>query len=548
MKPGIKCPNLDFVSSRASTAVSDTLVQKIKSSAYASLVQDDAFVTDPRMAEVGKMFMECDGIGAMYRLIGRSESVADDARHPKKSLHRSAYPLARFLSLHVANQQNQVAAAVGRRMKFGKMIDGKSVAAWQSRRPSREATSGPLSPSTSKSTSKSSSKSMAPRKHRVRSSWHVSPLLFRVIVTFTRAMDASKKMVGGRLLGTGRNETKVYTFDDIQREHPKMRGLCMHMYGHLGMKPACFSGRDAAHVMSQIDASSTVLPRPFLSRIALKDILDDEEAGTELQYHHRIHRWFTEVHNLHLTSLHPELHFMELDETAHAGGAGPDKAGHRVLVTRLMYGDVHNLYLREDELLALSTSVLRALEIFHSHHYLHMDIKPDNILWDLDDHNRRMFCLSDYNLIMSDASLTHYLRPDDGGDFQSLTHGTEGYKSPLLMADDHRGGTYRTFAYVAVRARAYRKKATPVWKDYFEKARAETTMDKVDLHSLALTLFKMAVPHGQNKKETLRLMQGSFGKFVSKLMFFRPHDFKTATQALKHLQKQSSRVASKSRR
>lgn len=561
-KDGQKCPRLGSPASSRTTSTSAALaISKTKLAAYESLKQDNTSRTDPRMTLAGKHFMGCDGIEALHLLVGRQDQVgqhtiADDARKPKRSLHRSAYPLARFLSLHVADKPNRLGAAVGRRMMFGKLFRGRSLSSVRS--------------STSSTTSHDATTNKSVKvSRRIRASWHVSPLMFRIIVAFTKAHTRGKgtgssvrkqKQVGGRYLGTGRNETRVYTFDDIAREHPRMHSLCMHMYASStkpepphSLKPLCFSGRDASHVLRLVSSSATNILTPFLAGIALKDILDEEDAGTEIHLHQRIHRWFTEVHSIHLTCLHPDVHFIELDERVkskepleEASEADNGSGGHKLLVTRLLYGDAHHLALREEEITDLSMAVLEGLVVFHNHHYLHMDIKPDNILWDLDNRGRRVFCLSDYNLAMSDTSLLHFLRPDDGGGFQSLSHGTEGYKSPLLMVDDLRGNTYRTFDYVAAKSRAFPKNAIPVWREYFERSRGNTSMAKVDLHSLALTLIRLALPRGQDKKETLRLLRGPLGRFLAKLLFFRPHDFMTASDALTHLRTNSRKAAERS--
>lgn len=546
-----RCPKLPIRMGSA-TPQSISVISKIKLAAYESLQEDDAIRTDVRMATEGRRFMECDGVDILYATIGRMDKLdehvmAADARQAKKSLHRSAYPLARFLSVHIANQQNRLGAEVGRRMIFAKMVNGRILTlGWLEE--SRSSRKSMVSNGTQRHT----------RPHRrIRSSWHVSPMLFQIIVAYTKdrkrdtawnahTTSETKGMVGGRWLGTGRNDTRVYTFDDIAREHPLMRSFCMHMYGHpqpeSGMKPVCFSGRDAEHVVRLANSSMSNVPIPFLDGVALKDVKDDEDAGTELHAHQRIHRWFSEVHSIHLTCLHPQLHYLELDETDSnkLGLSVTDvgtRTGHRLLVTHLKYGDVHYLNLREDEIYELSVSVLQALIVFHEHHHLHMDIKPENILWDLDAHGqKRVFCLSDYNLMMSDANVLHHLRPDDGGGFQSLSHGTEGYKSPLLMQDDTKGSTYQLFEKIAKKTRSFTKKRMPVWRDYFDKARSSTSMAKVDLHSLALTLERLGCPKGQDSGEQVHLLHGPFGKFLAKLMFFRPHDFKTARDALNHLE------------
>lgn len=565
-RSNMKCPNLTFLQeshlvtgssklylSRASEQSNPSLIVEIIARARKSMQEDEAVVIDPRMAYAGQVFLECGGVEALHMLVRRPKSIehAEDARTFKKRLPRNGAPLARFISLHIADQPNQLGAAVRRRIQFGtRLLSDSSLA--QDRH------------------DLGLSRSTRPPK-RVRASWMVSPLMFRLIMAFSHKFKISRSgvasetplMVGGRRLGTGKDATRVYTFDDIVKEHPSMQGMCMHLYksGSDPKPPRCYMSVDADQLYDKVIASMPDIPHPFVSEIALKDILDEDDAGTELQYHVRIHRWFIDKHSLHLTCLHPYLHFIQIDEhiptksenssrqtILPANVAPPQKDGtygRKLLVTRLMDGDTHRLNLREEELVDLSIAVLSALVIFHEHHYLHMDIKPDNILWSLNRHEKRVFCLGDYNLMLSEASVLLYLRPDDGGGFQSVSHGTPSYISPLLMVDDLQGSTYHKFQYVAIKTRSFGKNQVPIWRDYFEKCRVETTGAKIDLHSLALTLMKLAIPHGSSKQFATKLMGGVIGKFIAKLMFFRKQDFFTAASALAYLKEKrlvSSRV------
>lgn len=581
---GKGCPRLSFLplpvplGASASASSSTTLIEE---AAYRSLREDNASNTDPRMVIAGRRFLECQGVDALRRLFARPEvgqhSLADDARQPRRALHRSAFPLSRFLDIHIADQPNRLGAAVGRRMKFEKLA------------PAQDRPSSRAAHLTAASVRFSTQALLGPRR-RVRSAWHVSPKLFRLIMAFTSKMRketqtpagtrsgqavldprAQGAMRGGRFLGKGKDLTRVYTLDDLAIEHPTMRGVCLHSYsnGLDAVPPRCFTGSNAGSVLRAVSGdhvpkrtAPTSLSVPMdLYGLALKDILDDQDAGIELQYHQRIHRWFTTAGCLNLTSLHPVLHYLQLDEIPRprmTGGTvqtimrppipsdededGSGDTGRKLLVTRLLAGDAHLLSLREEELYDLSKAVLQGLVVFHDHRYLHMDIKPDNILWDLDKGGRRRFCLGDYNLMMSEVRTAHYLRPDDGGEFQSVTHGTPGFTSPLLMVDDASGSTYRKFHHVASKTRAFKKGAFPVWRDYFEKARATSDMAKLDLHSLALTLIQL-VSRTTEQGGMTRLMRRPFGKFLAKLMFFRPQDLSTASKALEYLDKRSSALA-----
>lgn len=558
------CPRLKFPSTTTTTTstAASSVTSQIAKTALKSLREDNAAATDPRMVNAGHRFLECGGIAALQRLVARPQSgqhsSADDARQPRRSLHRSAFPLAKFISLHIADQESRLGAAVGRRMSFGKLVRSSV---------SRSASQNGLN-SVLRSIS---STSRAPR--RVRASWNVSPRLFRLIMSFTSRLrrrsrteaimnlkSSPRIMSGGRFLGKGKDHTRVYTFEDLAQEHPMVQGLCVHVYYHEGLTtpdpPHCFVAADAAGVMSVVAGALHKTLSLNVYGLALKDILDESDAGTELQYHQRIYRWFSEAKCLHLTCLHPILHFMQLEESTRASDTDSfleassdalegetDKhtdRGRKLLVTRLLDGDVHKLSLREEELFDLAAAVLQALVVFHDHKYLHMDIKPENVLWDVDRDGRRRFCLSDYNLMMSMARAAHYLRPDDGGGFQSVTHGTPGYTSPLMMVEDVSGSTYRKFQYIAVKTRAFKNNMPPVWREYFDRVRGDTDMAKLDMHSLALTLIQLAVSQTNEKGGVSKLMRGPFGRFLARLMFFRPHDFQTAGQALSHLRARNS--------
>lgn len=501
---------------RDAAIASTRAVDETTATAWASIVEDDDAIIDPKLYAAATRFIRCDGIAALHDLLinGPRMKIADDARKSKRIVPRRAWPLIRFLSLHIASQQTALGAAVGRRIEWTRKMQKSAV--------SRPPSTPMFSPGTHLT-------------RRTRPAWRASPMILRLITKHVPPAPTST-LVGGRYLGDGKDRTRVYTFDDLPLEHPAMRALCLHEFpdpANINPHPLCASADNAVRVIERLVRSSGVSPST-LAGLAIKDIPDDQDVANEISYHSRIHRWFLSVDRLILTSLHPTLHFVEINESEPAGTKT------RLLLGRLMDGDINRLVLSEHELYDVAEAVLEFLLVMHDHSFLHMDIKPENILYQHTgggvSRSRFSFALSDYNLIISTATVGEYMRPTGAGSFQSMSHGTRGFISPLTYEDDTQNMAFHRFEYVAKASRAFSSGQQPLpygrWQDYFQGARdSPYPVEKVDIHSLALTLYEMWRKGGADKK----LMQGAFGKFLSKLMFFRPRDAKNAKEALVHL-------------
>jgi serine/threonine protein kinase len=229
----------------------------------------------------------------------------------------------------------------------------------------------------------------------------------------------------------------------------------------------------------------------------------------------------------------------------------PPQAGrpsHRLVVTRLFDGDVAGLRLGEADLLELARSVLRFLRVLHSNGMLHMDIKPTNVLRRrLPGKPRYEFCVADYNLLLETPAVQALLAPGPPErEFQSMSHGTPGFMSPLLLRDEGDQNLYASFERVAramgvrpppVGADSQPARVAAFWRGYFDAQRrgGRVAPAKVDLHSLALTLLRMSEHLSGHLSKPLSPSPSPPGRlltFVSKLMFFGADDFADADAAL----------------
>jgi serine/threonine protein kinase len=207
---------------------------------------------------------------------------------------------------------------------------------------------------------------------------------------------------------------------------------------------------------------------------------------------------------------------------------------HRLVLYRAFDGDVSYVKLGVRDLWGIAAAVLGALEVLHGKGMVHLDVKPHNVLWrgDAPPHGApdksggggMSFVLGDYG-VMASAAATFRNAVRGGG-----PSGTDGYISPLLLADDEENDVFPAFQRVATMVSFDPLVGTSldaVWGAYFKKHRVQEVGDicKADLHSLALTLLQLA--------RTNDLVLGkALVEFLGRLMFFRPDDHFTAANAL----------------
>lgn len=369
------------------------------------------------------------------------------------------------------------------------------------------------------------------------------------------------------LLGKGRGLTRVYTALKLPNIHPDLRQLCVWRYavhlpdfpdGHTGLAGGS-SGSSSTSSARSIGstASDQVLPRneqctiwppkdgeligEWLLRagldkeVAIKDVADSWEARNECLMHSDLHRWFMRAGALPFTPLCLDLACADVV-------LGTRGVRRRLLLYKRYDGSTKALSpMRNNEIWRLSEAVLRGLAVLHHNGHVHMDIKPENVLW----RKRKGFLWIDY--VLADYGLVH-----SGRRAVEMAHyddpvGTSGYMSPLLRHTDEENQVWDRFATVVrtVRARdgnglALRAPATPAgWSAYFARARARLntrTIVKVDLHSLALTLMSVMRKPGSWDMSTEELAERAgpaMCDFLKRLMLCGRGDLWTAEDALR---------------
>lgn len=394
-------------------------------------------------------------------------------------------------------------------------------------------------------------------------------------------MSVSASAVGGSVLGYGKRTTVVYTVDDIADEIPDLQRVCItdHARGAGTPRVQCIEGSPSKIVSSLLRATDDVRRRTHFAsavraqkgkaaaavaaagaQVAIKDCGDAAAAESEVLLNARVFSWFTRAKALHLTTLHPRISYLE----AFADG---DKR-HVLPVYAALDGNLNDLALvsdiHEDELLQMAERVLEFLAVLHAHGHIHMDIKPDNILFaylESDDalaSDELDFRLSDYETI-EDAS--YVASRVTSSTPRKFSQGTDGFMSPLLTADgdDSANRVYPRFQAVAnacrcagvfaygaksvLRSGRHRQKNDKqehgLWAALFSAAKDDVAncIWKVDLHSLGLTLLDLMVPpdndDSQSNQSTVdRRRYPRLAKLLPRLMFFRTRDLWTAQAAL----------------
>ena len=348
------------------------------------------------------------------------------------------------------------------------------------------------------------------------------------------AAAAAAAQRGGRQLGTGREGTRVYTADELAHEYPTARMVCLH--GHAPGKPLCTRDLQKAAAW------------PQLARVALKDIPNAEDSLYESGVLVRVRDWMVAAGALDATCLHPDTNCVVVRYALVYGVA----LKRRLVATRLMQGDVSALHMTPRELLEMSRQVLRVLCVLHANSYLHMDVKPHNVLYEraaataATGASRYAFALGDFGLAAHVATvLANAAR---GGS----PSGTDGFTSPLLATSDADNRVFGRFQWAALATGALPRAQLPAggaarvqlyWQRQFDRRRAEmSTRDeqsvfKADLHSLGLTLLSL----GSTRRATVSADElfgpgRPLGELLARLLFFRKGDFRTAPEALAHVE------------
>ena len=362
---------------------------------------------------------------------------------------------------------------------------------------------------------------------------------------------------GGAIIGWGHDDNMVYTLDEVSVLYP-----------------------DATHVllMNQDDAekgekergnNSLVVPIENITStrdgvylqqgIAVKHVSDPLEYLYEFGINLSVREIFSAAQLMQYTIIH------DIFDTAHVLMSGDANTASspspslslvtKELIYKRMVGSVDRLdSLDEDILVVIMKNCLIFLCVLHAHGFIHMDIKPDNVLYDI--HQGKIRCiLADYGFLTPMSHVLHRLKKD-GSFFQ----GTAGFISPLLLSDDAENRVYDKFTRVFserehVEANLltnksgggvhHGNKVDDFWADFCIRQRRSLTkapdMAKTDLQSLALTMYSMKEKLLMRRKLLFPSLHGDtdrmilVDRMIARLLLHSPNDFFTAKDALRYL-------------
>jgi serine/threonine protein kinase len=327
----------------------------------------------------------------------------------------------------------------------------------------------------------------------------------------------STLQIGGEIIGKGHDNNIVYTMDELVVMYPQMRKVSFESE---------FDVEVVQHYSVE-DVMTTYQGALLQQSVALKHVSDPFESVYEINVNGLIRSIFTHVDLLHITVLHPLYDTIKVD----TGKATPSTMSNsrvnkinrdvvqntspvgiypvKELVYKRMMGSIDRLGMTDEKvMIEAARSVLIFLCVIHKNGYIHMDIKPENILYDF---NRKDISsvLADYGLMMRSDEVFDKVKKT-GSYFQ----GTIGFMSPILTSDDHENRVYVKLNAVLhcckhktvpmmwhsdpSNAPADAKddpETTEFWDTFFEaqKAKMSSASDlaKIDLQSLAFTLLDM---------------------------------------------------------
>lgn len=223
--------------------------------------------------------------------------------------------------------------------------------------------------------------------------------------------------------------------------------------------------------------------------VALKIVASHEGALDEAVVHARLRSIFSKARKMAACALHPRICSASVAWRGHPPSVGE----HPLLPMRRLAAD--RLPATADGLASMTLDVLEALAVLHADGLVHMDVKPDNILWDA-SHGR--YVLSDYDLVSHVDDVREELRSIDGA---SLRVGTPGYHSPTLLGRLDAGyADLCRAAETPLDERAWAARFASVRQRAVQSGlAARTLLPLCDLHSLAMTLYRIggrAAPAG----------------------------------------------------
>lgn len=326
---------------------------------------------------------------------------------------------------------------------------------------------------------------------------------------------------GGDVIGKGHDGNIVYTMDDLVLMFPSYKFITLESE----------FDADIVKTVSAVEIMTTYEGAMLQQSIALKHVADPFEAAYEVSINGLVRRQFEHAGLLPVTVLHPMYDVVRVLTSASSQWeetAGND-AVPKELVYKRMLGSVTHFRSQQKQkrqpavatadpargvtphlLISVARSVLAFLCVVHVNGYLHMDVKPDNILYDLggsggSGSRGTINCvLADYGLITPMADVFKFVKKKG-----SFYQGTSGYISPLLTRDDEDNRVYAKFTEIVQQSSSmmpfagggtspqqqHDNELDAFWFNFFEHQKRRLpdpqALAKTDLQSLALTLHSL---------------------------------------------------------
>lgn len=316
----------------------------------------------------------------------------------------------------------------------------------------------------------------------------------------SQSQTRRRRKEGGRIL-VSNSKTLVFTLDELPALYPTATSAFL-----MNPKTGAVSV-DLANMAMCRDSPEQRLG----AEIIVKHPKVEEDREADEKYNELVRHMFGgKLNALSITSLHPTYSRLVVE---YVDASAARRRTDTMTVYRRFNTDLGSWNQCDTKtLLSVAHAVLMFVMLLHNHSHVHMDIKPGNILCNVEDDKNPEFVLTDYGMVyhMNDVFGEIGSRAA-GGLEEEFDVGTNGFKSPLLRkaGEDSDNRVFPVFTAVArgdpglgakVREAEETGKETEFWGSYFTAKRKSVLrgpqdVAKVDLQSLGITLAHLLPRH-----------------------------------------------------